>query len=71
MEKKKNIYNSQGAKLNYDQSKKLSEKQRKNYYKEKFEEMGFNFEKYSNKAQEHLLDEIISLYELLEKKIFY
>lgn len=70
MEKKKNIYNSQGAKLNYDQSKKLSEKQRKNYYKEKFEEMGFNFEKYSNKAQEHLLDEIISLYELLEKKSF-
>ena len=70
MEKKKNIYNSQGAKLNYDQSKKLSEKQRKNYYREKFEEMGFNFEKYSNKAQEHLLDEIISLYELLEKKSF-
>lgn len=63
-------YNSQGEKLDHKESKRISEIQRKYFYKKKFEEMGFNFKKFSKEAQEHLLSEIISLYEMLEDKSF-
>lgn len=66
----KEFYNSLGEELNYEKSEKIKERQLRYDQRKKFEKMGFNFKNYPEEIQNHLLDEIISLYDLISKKSF-
>lgn len=68
MEKK--FYNSLGEELNYEKSEKIKERQLRYDQRKKFEKMGFNFKSYPEEIQNHLLNEIVSLYDLISKKSF-